>query len=143
MIKNSQHINRIIWLWLPTLLIRCHFTYCKASNIISVRVYQYKSIDTKFRRNPLKRLLKDTAFSFNNTFYKRKDHVSFWSWLGLVLANIIMTELKIKIVEPLMSFRKITFYTGFVVNTLHFTKEENMNYIFPNLTPFILVFNLR
>ena len=73
----------------------------KTINIILERVYKHKLIHTKLRNNTLKKLLKDccrkAAFSFNNIFYKEKDGVSMGSSLGSVLANIIMTELELKI----------------------------------------------
>ena len=52
------------------------------------------------------------------------------SSLGPVLANIIMTELELKIINPLIDFGKKTFYTRFVDDTLLLAKEEDINSIF-------------
>ena len=110
----------------------------KTINIILERVYKHKLINTKISK--LKKLLKDcctkTAFSFNNLFYKKKDGVSMGSSLGPVLANIIMTELELKIINPLIDSGKITFYTRFIDDTLLLAKEEDINSIFKKFNSF-------
>ena len=40
-------------------------------------------------------------FTFNNVIYEQIDGVSMWSCLGPVIANFIMTELEIKVVDSL------------------------------------------
>ena len=56
--------------------------------------------------------------------------------LGPVLANIIMTELELKIVNPLVDSGKIKFCTRFVDDTLLLTKEEDINYVFNKFNSF-------
>ena len=58
------------------------------------------------------------------------------SSLGPVLANIIMTELELKIVNPLIDSGKIKFYTRFIDDTLLLAKEEDINYIFHKFNSF-------
>ena len=40
-------------------------------------------------------------FTFNNVIYEQIDGVSMWSCLGPAIANFIMTELEIKVVDSL------------------------------------------
>ena len=58
------------------------------------------------------------------------------SSLGPVLANIIMTELELKIVNLLIDSGKIKFYTRFVDDTLLLAKEEDIDYIFNKFNSF-------
>ena len=47
-----------------------------------------------------------------------------------------MTELELKIVNPLIDSGKTKFYTRFVDDTLLLAKEEDINYIFNKFNPF-------
>ena len=62
----------------------------KTVNIILERIYKEKLVNTKLRKNTLKKLIKDcctkTAFSFNGIIRKQKGRVSIGSSLGSVLA---------------------------------------------------------
>ena len=49
------------------------------------------------------------AFIFNNVIYGQVDGVSMWSCLGPTLANIIVTELEIKVVDSLFGDGLISF----------------------------------
>ena len=55
---------------------------------------------------PRKKLIKDswtkTAYSFDGKIYKQIDGVSMGSLLGLVLANVIMTEFERLVVDKLI-----------------------------------------
>ena len=69
----------------------------KFINIILEQIYKEKLVNTKLRKNTLKKLVKDcctkTAFSFNGIIRKQKERVSMGSSLSPVVANIIWTEL--------------------------------------------------
>ena len=58
------------------------------------------------------------------------------SSLGSVLANITMTELELKIINPLIDSGKTTFYTRFVDDRLLLAKEEDINSIFKKFNSF-------
>ena len=62
----------------------------KTVNIILEQIYKEKLVNTKLRKNTLKKLIKDcctkTAFSFNGIIRKQKGGVSMGSSLGSVLA---------------------------------------------------------
>ena len=68
----------------------------KTVNFILKRVYDDKLIQNNLKERSLKRLLLDACTrnsKFNNKLYEQKHGVSMASRLGLVLVNIIMTEL--------------------------------------------------
>ena len=112
----------------------------KAINIILEQIYKENLVNTKLRKNTLKKLIKDccrkTAFSFNRTIRKQKDGVSMCSSLGPVLANIIMTELETVIVEPFIRSGKMKFYIRYVDDTLLLEKEEDIMFIFDKFNSF-------
>ena len=62
--------------------------------LILDKVYQEKLIDTKLKREGMKRLLeictKDMQFSFDEKIYRQVDGVAMGSPLGPVIANIFM-----------------------------------------------------
>ena len=70
----------------------------------------------------MKKLILDActkpAFSFNSKFYKQIDGVFMGSPLGLVLANIIITELESKIVKILVNKSLVKFYIRYVDDKL-------------------------
>ena len=70
----------------------------KTINKILDRVYNKKLINTNLKKRTTKNLLLDfctkTPFSFDNVLYEKCDGVSMDSSLGLVLANIILTEVE-------------------------------------------------
>ena len=114
----------------------------KTINIIMEKIYREKLVNTQHKVTKVyfkkidKRLLhKNLAFSFNGIICKRKDRASMGSSLGPVLANIIMTELKRVIVEPLITSGKIKFYIRYVDDTLLLAKEDDM-YIFDKYNSF-------
>ena len=67
-------------------------------NTIVDRIYKEEKIQTKLRKQTLKKLVLDcctkTTFSFNERLYDQIDGVCMGSALGPVLANIIMTDLE-------------------------------------------------
>ena len=112
----------------------------KTINIILKRIYKEKLVNTKLRKNTLKKLRKDccikTAFFFYGIICKQKDGVSMGSSLGLALAKNIMTELERVIVEPLISSGKTRFYIEYVNDTLLLAKEEGIKVIFDKFNSF-------
>ena len=70
----------------------------KTINIILDRIHKKKLLKTNIKKRTMKNLLKDcltkNTFSFNNTSYEQIDSISMGSCLGLLLANIIITELE-------------------------------------------------
>ena len=74
--------------------------------IILKRIYQDKVFHTTLRKRTMKKVIIESctkiAFSFNNKIYKEIGGVSMRSPFGLVLANIIITELEKIIVKDLV-----------------------------------------
>ena len=68
----------------------------KTINIILHRMYKENLVKTNMRKSTLKKFIKDsctkTAFSFGGKIYEQLEDVLMESSLGLVLANVIMTE---------------------------------------------------
>ncbi len=112
----------------------------KTIKIILQRIYEEKVIDTRLKKNTLKKLLKDacmkTAFSFNDVIYKQIDGVSMGSSLGPSLANVIMTELEKQLVAGLIDTGTIKFYMRYVDDTLVLAKSENFQKILEKLNSF-------
>ena len=85
----------------------------------------------------MKKLLKDcytkSAFSFNNTIYEKIDGVSMESCLGLDLANIIMNELEIVIIDKFFAANLLKFYIRHVDETLALIKESDINIVLKKL----------
>ena len=79
----------------------------KTINIILDWIYNKKLLKTNIKKRAMKKILKDccnkNAFSFNNTIYEHIDGVSMGSYLGPVVANIIMTELETVIFDTLFA----------------------------------------
>ena len=100
-------------------------------NIIVDRIYKEKKIETKLRKQTLKKLVLDcctkTTFSFNERLYDQIDGVCMGSALGPVLANIIMTELERIILPKLIESDIIRFYIRYVDDTLVLIKEDRID----------------
>ena len=66
-----------------------------------------KVSNTGLKKRSFKKLILDkitkAAFSFYNVIYGQIDGVSVGSYLGQVLANIIISEHEYKIIKPLLS----------------------------------------
>ena len=75
-------------------------------------------------------------FSFNNVIYKQRDGVSMGSSLGPILANVIMTKLEKKILQPLIESGKLKFYIRYVDDTLSLAKEDDIKNIFDKFNSF-------
>ena len=101
--------------------------------IILKRVSEEKFLDAKLRKSTLKKLIKGTymksAFSYSNKLYKQIDGISVGSSLGLVLANIIMTELEKIVVSDLINSGLIKFYIRYVDDTLLLAKDDIDNIV--------------
>ena len=108
--------------------------------IILKRVSEEKFLDAKLRKSTLKKLIKGTymksAFSYSNKLYKQIDGISVGSSLGLVLANIIMTELEKIVVSDLINSGLIKFYIRYVDDTLLLAKEEDIDNIVQQFNAF-------
>ena len=63
-------------------------------------------------------LLTKNAFSFNDTISKQTDSVSMRSCLGLVLVNIIMTEVETVVVDKLLAGYLLKIY-------IYYSKGKN------------------
>ena len=90
-------------------------------NIILDRVYNNKLVTTQLKKPTLKKLIKDTCskivFSANNKLYQQTDGVSMGSSLGLLLANIIMTEMEKAIIKKFVD-EGFYYFMG-VMSTTH------------------------
>ena len=92
------------------------------------------------KKGTLKKLLKGccpkNAFSFNNVMYEQIDGVSMRSCLGPTLANIILTELEIKVVGSLFKDGLLKFHIRYVDDTLALIKESDIDSVLNKLNGF-------
>ena len=88
---------------------------------------------TTLKKQTLKKLILDicsqTAFSCGDVIYEQIDGVSMGAYLGPVLANIIMTELELVVVDKMVNSGLIKFYGRYVDDTLLLVKPENVDNI--------------
>ena len=112
----------------------------KTIKVILDRVYSQKLISTNLKKRTLKKLILDTcsktAFMFDDTIYEQKDGVSMGASLGPVLANIIMTELEIKVVDKMIQNGRIKFYSRYVDDTLLLVKPDDVDEILQEFNNF-------
>jgi len=112
----------------------------KTIDVIMRRIYKENLVPTGLKRHTLKKLIKDTCtktpFSANGCLYQQIDGVSMGSSLGPVLANIILTELELSIVDKLSKDGVIKFYVRYVDDTLVLCKEQDFQYIQDRLNSF-------
>ena len=112
----------------------------KTINTILDRVYQQKLVTTSLSRSVLKKLILDTctktAFSFNGQVYEQIDGVSMGASLGPVLANIILTELELVVVNDLINSGTIKFYKRYVDDTLMLIKPEDIDSVLSSFNSF-------
>ena len=112
----------------------------KTVNVILKRVYQDRLIKTNLKKRSLKKLLIDactkTSFISNNKIYEQKDGVSMGSPLGPVLANIIITELEVKVIKKFVDDGTIEFYGRYVDETLLVMKLKDIGRIHHALNMF-------
>ena len=112
----------------------------KTISVIIEKVYKDNIINAKIKKNTLQKLIKDcctkTVFYFNNVIYKQRDGVSMGSSLGPILANVIMTKLEKKILQPLIESGKLKFYIRYVDDTLSLAKEDDIKNIFDKFNSF-------
>ena len=92
------------------------------------KMYNEKIINTKLKRDQLKKLLelctKDLHFSFNGKMFRQLDGVAMGSPLGPVIANIFMSELEAELVPKLND--NISVWLRYVDDTFTFLKEEEI-----------------
>ena len=109
-------------------------------DIILKRVYEDKLLTPKINKRNLKKLIYDTctktSFLCNGKFYDQINGVSMGSSLAPVLANIIMTELEEKVIQPSISNGKIRFYGRYVDDTLLVVKPDDISEIHELLNKF-------
>ena len=112
----------------------------KTIEVILDRVYNKKLISTNLKKRTLKKLIMDTcsktAFLCDNVIYEQKDGVSMGASLGPVLANIIMTELELGVVDSLIANGRIRFYARYVDDTLLLVKPEEVDDILSQFNNF-------
>ena len=105
----------------------------KTVNIILDRIYNKKIMTTTLKKQTLKKLILDTCsktvFSCGGVIYEQIDGVSMRACLGPVLANIIMTELELVVVDKMVNSGLIKFYGRYVDGTLLLVKTENVDNI--------------
>ena len=108
----------------------------KTINIILDRIYNKKPLKTNIEKRTMKKFLTDcctkNTFSFNNTIYEQIDGISIGLCLGLLLANIIMTELETVIVDKLFAANLLKFYICYVDDTSALIKVSDINIILKN-----------
>ena len=108
----------------------------KTINIILDRIYNKKLLKTNIEKRTMKKFLTDcctkNTFSFNNTIYEQIDGISIGLCLGLLLANIIMTELETVIVDKLFAANLLKFYICYVDDTSALIKVSDINIILKN-----------
>ena len=82
--------------------------------LILDQIYRQKRVETKLKREEMKRLLqmctKEMHFSFNGVIYRQVDGVAMGSPLGPVLANVFMVELEKSIVPQLEGSIKLWYH---------------------------------
>ena len=109
-------------------------------NIILDRIYNENLLTTNIKKRTLRKLLKDcctkNAFTFNNIIYEQIYGVSMGPYLGPTLANIIMTELEIKVVDSLFKDGSLKLYIRYVDDTLALIKESNIDNVLSKLNGF-------
>ena len=102
-------------------------------DVILDRCYKQNLISTTLTKRTLKKLIiatcSATAFTSNGKIYEQIDGVSMGASLGPVLANIIMTELELKIVDRLIREGSIKFYCRYVDDTLLLVKPGDIDII--------------
>ena len=74
----------------------------------------------------------------NKKLYQQIDGVSMGSSLGPLLANIIMTELKRKVIKQFIDDKTLMFYGRYVDDTLIVVKPEDLNRVHNALNNFDL-----
>ena len=108
----------------------------KTINIILDQIYNKKPLKTNIEKRTMKKFLTDcctkNTFSFNNTIYEQIDGISIGLCLGLLLANIIMTELETVIVDKLFAANLLKFYICYVDDTSALIKVSDINIILKN-----------
>ena len=86
----------------------------KTIQLILKRVYSENLVTTNLTKQTIKKSLKDacskTVFTFNDKICKQIDGVSMGSPLGLLLANIFMTELEKDIIQKLIDKKFIVLH---------------------------------
>ena len=109
-------------------------------NVILNRIYNQNLLTTNIKKRTLKKLLKNcctkNAPTFNNIVYEQIDAASMGLCLGPTLANIIMAELEIKVVDSLFKDGLLKFYIRYVDATLALIKESDIDNVLSKLNGF-------
>ena len=110
--------------------------------LILDKVYVEKVINTKLKRNEMKKLLevctKELHFSFDNGIYRQRDGVAMGSPLGPVLENIFMVQLEKSLVTQMHD--NVPLWYRYVDDTFTFIKNgqvENVMHVLNGFHPSI------
>ena len=107
-------------------------------NLILDKVYRDKKIQTKLKREQMKKLLeictKEMHFSYNGNIYQQIDGVAMGSPLGPVLANVFMVELE-NIMVPRLN-DDVPLWLRYVDDTFSFVKQDRIEEVITALNNF-------
>ena len=102
-------------------------------NLVLLRVFKDKLINTTLSKHTLKKLLFDsctkTAFSSDHILCQQIDVVSMGSCLAPVSANIIFTEFEKVIVDDLIRSGILKFYHHYVDDTIVLIKPADIPFV--------------
>ena len=108
----------------------------RPQNAIVVRAYALP----KFHKSCTLCHASKTVFTANKKLYQHIDGVSMGSCsLGLLLANIKMTELEWKVMKQFIDDKILIFYDRYADDTLVVIKPEDLNRVHNALTNFALM----
>ena len=107
-------------------------------NIILDKIYKEKLIETKLKRNEMKKLLetctKEMHFSFKGDIYRQIDGVAMGSPLGPVIANIFMVQLEKTLVPQLEGM--VDLWYRYVDDTFTFIRKDCVEAVLEQLNGF-------
>lgn len=106
--------------------------------LILDKIYIEKRIDTKLKREEMKKLLetctKEMHFSFNGVIYRQVNGVAMGSPLGPVIANVFMVELEKTLVPQLED--SVSLWYRYVDDTFTFIKKGCVELVLEKLNSF-------
>ena len=109
-------------------------------NIVLDGIFNDKLINATLSKRTLKKLIliccSKTIFSFDDQLCEQTDGVSMGSSLGLVLTNIVLTELEKIVVSDLIRCDTKKFYKRYVDNTLLLIKPLDIPTVLAKLNEF-------
>ena len=118
-------------------VVRVYYILKKTINIISDKVHD-KLRKTNLKKRTTKKLLLNsctkTTFSFDNVLYEQVDGISMRSYLGPVLANIILTQFENVILKPLIETG--LFCCRYIDDTLVTIKKDKVQHVLNSFNSF-------